>query len=92
MRLARDTFEVDGVAGPHICIVHEPLSLSLRDIRGLVGGKFPESFVKPMVVPILLALDYLHSVAGVVHTGSSYTCYCISPKLTPGTGIQEGNI
>ena len=54
--MAWDTFEVDGVSRPHVCIVHEPLSLSLRDICGLVGGKFPQSFVKPMVVPILLAL------------------------------------
>lgn len=68
VRLALDTFEVPGVVGPHVCIVHEPLSLSLKDIRELADGALPESILKPVVSQILLAIDYLHSVAHVVHT------------------------
>jgi len=63
-----DTFEIPGRAGPHVCITHEPLSLSLKDICELAGGEVPEALLKPIVLQILLALDYLHSVAHVVHT------------------------
>lgn len=69
VRLALDTFEVPGKEGPHVCIIHEPLSLSLTDIREMAGGKLPNSILKPVVHGILLALDYLHSVAHVVLTG-----------------------
>ncbi|KAK0619995.1 kinase-like domain-containing protein [Immersiella caudata] len=34
----------------------------------LAGGKMPEFLLKPLLTPILLALDYLHFVAQVVHT------------------------
>jgi hypothetical protein len=67
--MALGSFELPGKNGPHPCIVHEPLGLSLADIRQMVGGKLPASFLKPAVYGMLIALDFLHSVAHVVHTG-----------------------
>ncbi|ATY59030.1 serine threonine [Cordyceps militaris] len=68
VRLMLDSFEVQGRKGPHVVIVHEPLSLSLGDIRGIAGGKLPGNVLKPMILGILLGLDFLHSVGHVVHT------------------------
>lgn len=69
VRLALGSFELPGNKGPHVCIVHEPLGLSLADIRQMVGGKLPGFYLKPMVYGMLFGLDFLHSVAHVVHTG-----------------------
>lgn len=69
VRSALSSFELPGKKGPHACIVHEPLGLSLADIREMVGGKLPSFYMKPMVYGMLLGLDFLHSVAHVVHTG-----------------------
>jgi serine/threonine-protein kinase SRPK3 len=63
------SFQLGGVTGPHTCIVHRPLSLSLRGIRNIAGGKIPGELLKSMVYGMLLGLDYLHSEARVVHTG-----------------------
>ncbi|KAF7187656.1 Serine/threonine-protein kinase SRPK [Pseudocercospora fuligena] len=68
VRRLLDNFELPGQVGLHTCIVHEPLSLSLKDIREMAGGQVPENILKPLVYAMLLALDYLHSVAHVVHT------------------------
>ena len=69
VRRMLDSFELKGVQGPHTCIVHQPLSLSMRDIRNMAGGQIPDSILKPMVYGMLLGLDYLHSQAQIVHTG-----------------------
>ncbi|WYZ44877.1 hypothetical protein EsH8_VIII_000193 [Colletotrichum jinshuiense] len=68
VRSIRDSFEVEGKAGTHVCLVFETLGLSLADIRELAGGKLPENLLKGLVYGLLLGLDYLHTVAHVVHT------------------------
>ncbi|PIA93312.1 SRSF protein kinase 2 [Cercospora beticola] len=68
VRRMLDTFELPGEIGPHTCIVHSPLSLTMRDIRNMAGGQIPSSILRPMIYGLLLALDYLHSEAHVVHT------------------------
>lgn len=69
VRSISDSFEVEGKAGTHVCLVFETLGLSLADIRELAGGKLPENLLKGLVYGLLLGLDYLHTVAHVVHTG-----------------------
>lgn len=71
IRKLRASFELPGETGPHVCLVHEPLGLSLAEIREIAGGKIPESMLKPMIKMLLLGLDFLHSKAHVVHTGQS---------------------
>lgn len=69
VRRMREAFEIPGEVGPHTCLVHNPLSITLSDIRAMAGGQIPESLLKPMVYGLLLALNFLHSEADVVHTG-----------------------
>lgn len=54
--------------GYHRCLIHDPLSLTLSDIRKLCGGKLPEEMLKTFVNYLLVALDFLHTEARVVHT------------------------
>ncbi|KAF6824741.1 hypothetical protein CPLU01_10690 [Colletotrichum plurivorum] len=68
VRLAEDTFEVRGRSGSHVCLVMETLGISLADIREMAGGKVPANLLKGLIYGLLLSLDYLHSVAHVVHT------------------------
>ncbi|KAK1673543.1 kinase-like domain-containing protein [Colletotrichum godetiae] len=68
LRSIKDSFELQGKIGPHVCLVFETLGLSLADIRELAGGKLPENLLKGLVYGLLLGIDYMHSVAHVVHT------------------------
>ncbi|CAK4033065.1 Serine threonine- kinase SRPK [Lecanosticta acicola] len=68
VRKMLDTFEIQGEVGRHVCLVQEPLSVSLREVRNIAGGQVPSEILKPILYGLLLGLDYLHSVTGVVHT------------------------
>lgn len=66
----RDSFEAERPEGNHQCIVFEPLLTSILDFQAfLKPPSFPEYLLKPLLCQVLLALDYLHSEAGVIHTG-----------------------
>ncbi|KAL2068572.1 hypothetical protein VTL71DRAFT_14909 [Oculimacula yallundae] len=76
IRTLRDQFQLPGECGPHECLVHEPLGLTLKDIREMSEGeKVSGELLKPIIKYLLMALDFLHREAQIVHTD-----------------IQEGNI
>ncbi|USW58266.1 Putative protein kinase-like domain superfamily [Septoria linicola] len=49
IRRMTDTFTLAGKSRPHTCIVHQPCSLSLRDIRTIASGQIPSDILKPLV-------------------------------------------
>ena len=68
-------FFVDGPNGRHVCLVHELLGFRAVDfLRYLPGKKMSIEGMKPAIRHVLMVLDFLHSVAGVVYTGT----YCLS--------------
>lgn len=69
IRTMLDAFEVAGEDGPHQCLIYEPLGLTLSDLRRLCDGNIPKEMLKGITNYLLLALDFLHSEAQVVHTG-----------------------
>ena len=72
IRFLRDQFQLPGKNGPHECLVHEPLGLTLKDIREMSEGeKVSGQLLKPIIKYLLMALDFLHTEARVVHTGDS---------------------
>lgn len=72
IRSLLDSFKLPGESGNHQCLIHEPLGLTLRDIRELSDGeKVSDDLLKPFIRYLLGALDFLHTEAKVVHTGSS---------------------
>jgi hypothetical protein len=72
VRTALDDFQISSADGSHSyqCLVHPPLATSLFELRNRMKGKvFPEYLLKPTLIHILLALDFLHTEAHVIHTG-----------------------
>jgi serine/threonine-protein kinase SRPK3 len=64
------SFQVDGPNGNHLCLIHEPLGLSLAQIAEVCRGrKFSLEVLKPCLRQILIAVDFLHAKAGIIHTG-----------------------
>jgi serine/threonine-protein kinase SRPK3 len=65
-----DSFEVTGPHGRHYCLVHQPLGMSLYDLKMRARDKvFSKEVLRISVRQLLAALDYLHNEAGVIHTG-----------------------
>ncbi|PWY70873.1 U4/U6 small nuclear ribonucleo protein PRP4 [Aspergillus sclerotioniger CBS 115572] len=62
-------FFIDGPHGRHICLVHEPLGMNTSDLLHSIPGKtMTLELMKPAIRQLLRALDFMHSVAGVIHT------------------------
>ncbi|KAI8211807.1 Serine/threonine-protein kinase SRPK [Colletotrichum sp. SAR 10_86] len=68
VRLLKNTFKIAGQNGSHMCLVLETLGISLADIREMAGGRVPPTLLKGLVQGVLLGLDYLHTVANIIHT------------------------
>ncbi|RAL03696.1 kinase-like protein [Aspergillus ibericus CBS 121593] len=68
IRKALDSFQITSTEGNFRCLVHPPLGMSLYDFRTQLRAKvLPEKIVKLTLVHLLLALDYLHTEAGIIH-------------------------
>ena len=64
------------------CLVHPPLAMSLFELQHLIPEKvLPEDLVKPTLVHILLALDFLHAEAHIVHTGIVPLIHLTAPEF-----------
>ena len=71
VRGMQDTFTINGPIGEHHCIVYEPLLWTLKDFMNILPGcLLPPKVLKLTIQQVLLILDYLHTEAGVIHTGS----------------------
>ncbi|KAJ5804251.1 kinase-like domain-containing protein [Penicillium psychrosexuale] len=74
VRTALDSFQIDAQGlgasqGLYQCIVHHPLGISLYELRNRFAAEIlPEKLVKLTLWHLLLAVDYLHTEAGIVHT------------------------
>ncbi|PYI35738.1 kinase-like protein [Aspergillus indologenus CBS 114.80] len=69
IRKELDSFQVTSKEGSFGCLVHPALGISLYGFRTQLRAKvLPESIVKMALIHLLLALDYLHTEAGIVHT------------------------
>ena len=74
IRALYDTFEVEGPSGQHQCLVQQPMHMSIIDMMRKGGGKlFPVPLAKAFFKRIVEALDFLHSEAEVVHTGTQFS-------------------
>ncbi|KAL5366226.1 kinase-like protein [Aspergillus floccosus] len=69
IRKALDSFHISSTNGTFACLVHPPLGMSLYDFRTQLRAKvLPEEIVKLTLIHLLLALDYLHTEARIIHT------------------------
>lgn len=59
--------------GTHDCLVHPPLGISLDQLTALLpDGVMTSAMVRTTMRNILAALDFLHTEAGVIHTGRKH--------------------
>ncbi|QSS57378.1 protein kinase [Histoplasma capsulatum var. duboisii H88] len=72
LRFLLDSFEVTGPDGVHICLIHQPLGMSLYELKMRARGKvFSKDVLRPAIRQLLAAVDYLHKEAHIIHTGRS---------------------
>ena len=70
VRVLHEAFKMEGPHGNHHCLVHTPLGMNLSEFQDTFQFKeFPEDLVKGLLIRLLQALDFLHTQAGVIHTG-----------------------
>ncbi|RAH58199.1 kinase-like protein [Aspergillus piperis CBS 112811] len=75
IREVYDSFELQNAAvsegegsSIHQCLLLQPMTMSLHDMLQLTSRPFDLPLLKMTIKRILLALDFLHVEAGVVHT------------------------
>lgn len=74
IRLIEDHFTIQGSHGSHIVFVLPPLGVSVKLLQELQpGGVYEEYHAVSAVERTVLALDFLHHEASVIHTGRSST-------------------
>ncbi|KAJ7484747.1 kinase-like protein [Mycena latifolia] len=79
-----DSFIHDGPNGRHICLVLEPLGMSVLDVYRSFGGSLPLILVQRVAKHVLRGLQYVHE-CGVVHTDIKG-----DNILMTGVGFAEG--
>lgn len=78
IRTSTDEFEIRNEHGTYKFIVQPPMALDLQTFRSrFPGRRLPEGLLKGVVEHVLLALDFLHEEANVIHTG---TCTMLFPS------------
>ncbi|KAK2736308.1 hypothetical protein FQN55_001694 [Onygenales sp. PD_40] len=69
LRMLLDSFTIDGPDGQHICLAHQPLGMSLHELKMRARGKvFSKDVLRTAIPQLLAAVDYLLKEAHVIHT------------------------
>ena len=72
IRKACDFFPLQGPKGEHQCLVHEPMLENTYELlHRNPSRRFTEDLLKVFLVRLLIAVDYLHTEANLVHTDIS---------------------
>jgi serine/threonine protein kinase len=72
IRQMLDEFQINNKNGIFHCLVHPPLAISVKAFRSLLPERaLPVILVQLIVKQLLIGLDFLHTEAKVIHTGTS---------------------
>ncbi|KAJ5399843.1 hypothetical protein N7465_010332 [Penicillium sp. CMV-2018d] len=63
-----DSFELQGHAGKHRCLVLQPMHMTILEMMRLNPKPFDLPLLKMTLRRLLLALDFLHTEADTIHT------------------------
>ncbi|OJJ35884.1 hypothetical protein ASPWEDRAFT_51813 [Aspergillus wentii DTO 134E9] len=87
-------FFVDGPKGRHVCLVHEPLGINASAwLQHVPGQKMTLGGMKSAIRQLLVTLDFLHSVAGVIHTDIQLKNMLVpAPAPSVLAAFEEGEI
>lgn len=65
-----DSFELPGHSGKHRCLVFQPMHMTILEMMSLNPKPSGLPLLKMTLRRILLALDFLHTEANIIHTGT----------------------
>ncbi|EZF91683.1 hypothetical protein H113_07441 [Trichophyton rubrum MR1459] len=64
------SFNIQGSHGKHLCVVHQALGMSMDQLlRCFPRRSIPMDSMKRCLRQFLITLDFLHTEAGIIHTG-----------------------
>ena len=88
-----DSFEILGPDGKHICLVHQPLGMSLHDLKMQAQGKvFSKEVLRVSIRQLLAALDFLHKDAHIIHSGDFIRLSVAWPTANSSLDLQPSNL
>ena len=64
-----DSFYLYGPGGKHRGLVLQPMTTALFDVMGPNPRPFDPPLLKMTIKRLLMGLDFLHTEAGIIHTG-----------------------
>jgi serine/threonine protein kinase len=68
-----ETFKIDGPSGQHLCLVHPPMHMTIRELQYQnPSHQLNEQILKWTLFNVLNALSFLHEEAKVIHTGKMF--------------------
>lgn len=77
------SFEIEGLDGRHVCLVHEAYGKSMFEMKEFAdAGVFNVDMIRETLRSVLRALQFLHEEAHIVHTGKHFLSAEIIRKLT----------
>ncbi|PPQ66988.1 hypothetical protein CVT26_009947 [Gymnopilus dilepis] len=91
----RDNFTIEGPHGAHVCLVLDPMRVSVFDIFRAFRIILPLDLLKRISKHVLTALKYVHDECGIIHTdikGDNIMLVSMPPKSDKTTieiGIDE---
>lgn len=65
-----DSFDLQGPFGKHRCLMLQPMHMTLLEMMRLNPRPFDLPLLKMTVKRLLLALDFLHTEAEIIHAGT----------------------
>lgn len=77
-----DSFELKGRAGKHRCLVLQPMHMTLLEMMRLNPRPFGLPLLKLTLQRLLLALDFLHTEAGIIHTGAGTLFAAVRTRIS----------
>lgn len=88
VRSLKDSFDVDGPEGQHMCLVHPPLWESvLSFLHRNPVRRLPAPVLAFVLQRFFMALDYLHTECQIIHTGMylGFGLFYNASSVTAGT-------
>jgi serine/threonine protein kinase len=92
VRVANESFDIQGPYGEHTCLVFHPL----REPHWLLGRHLggigvPPNVLKAFLRLLLQGLDFLHTECRIIHTGNLPSPYLFWPLLTRCEDLKSEN-
>lgn len=93
LRNALSSFTLEGPSGEHQCLVYKPMLESTQELLSRnPSHRFTEELLRVFLHYLLSGLDYLHTVAHLIHTGKSWHPAYRGFRVSLVTDISAWNI